>query len=67
MSSLGRLIGVPTPVCDGINTMLSVVEQVNFWAIGRTVDKLGLAGLTVAQINHYVHMGECPPEMYVYE
>ena len=65
MSSLGRLIGVPTPVCDSINTMLSVVEQVNFWTIGRTVDKLGLAGLTVAQINHYVHMGERPPDMYM--
>ena len=60
LSSLGKLIGVPTPVCDGINTVLSVVEEVDFWAKGRTVDKLGLAGMSVEQINHYVHTGERP-------
>jgi opine dehydrogenase len=60
MSSLGRLIGVPTPICDGINHVLSIVEQVDFWAIGRTVDKLGLAGMTVNQINHYLDTGERP-------
>jgi opine dehydrogenase len=58
MSSLGRQIGVPTPVCDGINAVLSVVEQVDFWATGRTVDTLGLSGLTVEQIKHYVETGE---------
>jgi hypothetical protein len=33
---------------------------VDFWAIGRTVDKLGLAGMTVNQINHYLDTGERP-------
>ena len=58
MSSLGQLIGVPTPVCDSIITMLTVVEQVDFWANGRTVDRLGLAGLTAPQISHYLHTGQ---------
>ena len=60
MSSLGRLIDVPTPVCDGINTLLSVAEEVDFWAIGRTVEKLGLDGLGVEQINRYLDTGERP-------
>jgi opine dehydrogenase len=60
LSSLGDLIGVPTPVCDGINTILSVVEQVDFWSTGRTVDKLGLAGMSVEQINEYLQTGERP-------
>ncbi len=58
MSSFGRLIGVPTPVCDSINTVLGVVEQQDFSEIGRTAERLGLAGLTVQQINHYVRTGE---------
>lgn len=60
MSSLGRQTGVPTPVCDGINTILSIVEKVDFWKIGRTVDKMGIAGLSVDEIRAYVETGEYP-------
>lgn len=59
-SSLGKLLGVPTPVSDGINTILSVVEQTDFWATGRTVDKLGLEGLNREQVLHYLETGERP-------
>lgn len=57
-SSLGSLLGVPTPVSDGINTILSVVEETDFWASGRTVEKLGLAGLNRDQVLHYLETGE---------
>ncbi|MCZ7571188.1 MAG: NAD/NADP octopine/nopaline dehydrogenase family protein [Ardenticatenaceae bacterium] len=60
MSSLGDLIGVPTPVCDSINHILSVVEQVDFWSTGRTVEKMGLAGMTVEQVKHYLQTGDQP-------
>ena len=62
MSSLGRQIGVPTPVCDGINAVLSVVEGAEFRATGRTVQKIGLAGLTVGEIKHYMETGERPTD-----
>ncbi len=57
-SSLGRLLGVPTPVSDGINTILSVVEQTDFWASGRTVETLGVAGMSRDQLLHYLETGE---------
>lgn len=57
-SSLGQLLGVPTPVSDSINTILSVVEKTDFWATGRTVDKLGLSGMTREQVLHYLETGE---------
>jgi opine dehydrogenase len=57
-SSLGSLLGVPTPISDGINTILSVVEQTDFWAQGRTVDKLGLAGMNREQLLCYLETGE---------
>lgn len=59
-SSLGRLLGVPTPVSDSINTILSVVERTDFGATGRTVDKLGIDGLTRDQLLHYLETGERP-------
>ena len=36
LSSLGRQLGVPMPVSDAINTLLSVVEDTDFQAGGRT-------------------------------
>jgi opine dehydrogenase len=59
-SSLGRLLGVPTPVSDGINTILSVVEQVDFWKTGRTVEALHIDGLNRDQLLHYLETGERP-------
>jgi opine dehydrogenase len=56
-SSLGRLLDVPTPVSDGINTLLSVVEETDFYAQGRTVEALGLAGRTFQEIQHYLQEG----------
>ncbi len=57
-SSLGKLLGVPTPVSDGINAILGVVEQTDFYAIGRTVEALGLANRSVEEIQHYLQEGD---------
>lgn len=56
-SSLGKLLGVPTLIADSINSLLSVVEGTDFYAKGRTVEKLGLAGLSVKEINEYLESG----------
>ena len=45
MSSLGRLLGVPTPINDALNWLASIARGVDYWAVGRTVERLGLAGL----------------------
>jgi opine dehydrogenase len=59
-ASFGRLLGVPTPVCDSVNTLLSILKQTDFCAQGRTVERLGLAGLTAPQIQTYLATGERP-------
>ncbi|MFQ5794665.1 MAG: NAD/NADP octopine/nopaline dehydrogenase family protein [Candidatus Bipolaricaulia bacterium] len=58
MSSLGSLLGVSTPVCDGINAVLSVVEERDYWTEGRTVDKLGIDGMTRAELITYLQTGK---------
>lgn len=60
ISSVGQLAGVPTPVCDGVNTLLSVLEGEDFWASGRTVDALGLAGMSIAEVDAYLRLGQRP-------
>ena len=57
LSSLGRHLDVPMPVCDAINTLLSVLEQVDFAEVGRTVETLGLGDMSLAEIKHYLHNG----------
>lgn len=66
LSSLGRQLGVPMPVCDAVNTLLSVVEQTDFWAAGRTAEVLGLGGLSAAEIRQVLDAGfqaEARPEV----
>jgi opine dehydrogenase len=57
LSSLGRQLDVPMPVCDAVNTLLSVVEGKDFWAVGRTAEVLGLAGLSAAEIREVLDDG----------
>lgn len=57
-SSIGDILGVPTPLSDGITTILSAVEQTDFWAIGRTAERLGIAGLDCNGLLRYLETGE---------
>jgi opine dehydrogenase len=57
-SSLGKAIGVPTPVIDSIVTIYNVVNERDWWADGRTQDDLGLAGLSTEEIKSYVRTGK---------
>jgi opine dehydrogenase len=59
-SSLGRLIGVPTPVCDGINVILCAVEERAYWAEGWPVARLGLAGLDLDGLRAFLVSGNRP-------
>jgi len=49
-SELGRLVNMPTPVIDGIVSIGSVVCGEKYWDTGRTLDKVGLDGLTRDEI-----------------
>lgn len=57
MSSLGRLLGVPTPINDGLTWVASIARGVDYWALGRTVDRLGLAGMSAASLARYLETG----------
>lgn len=57
MASLGRALGVPTPTMDAVITLASTIHAVDYWATGRTVERLGLAGLGAEAIRALAEEG----------
>lgn len=51
MESLGSMIGVTTSTISSIITLFSIINGEDYRAKGRTVEKLGIAGLTIQQLN----------------
>jgi len=54
LASIGAMLGVPTPMIEIIIRLGSIMHNKDYWNEGRTVDKLGLAGLSVKQIRQLV-------------
>ena len=54
IASLGSMLGVPTPAIEMIVNLGSILHSTDYWAAGRTVESLGLAGLSVRQIRRMV-------------
>ncbi len=54
LASIGAMLGVPTPVIEIIIRLGSIMHNKDYWKEGRTVDKLGLSGLSVKQIRQLV-------------
>jgi opine dehydrogenase len=47
-AELGRLGGVPTPICDALTAIASAALARDFRREGRTLESMGLAGLSLA-------------------
>lgn len=59
-SSLGKLLGVPTPVCDAVTTIAESLLEKDFHSSNcRTIKELGLnEDWTVEQIKQYLYEGK---------
>jgi len=62
ISSIGDHVGVPTPTIKAIIHLGSILHRCDYWAEGRTAERLGLAGLTLKQIRRLILEGELPEE-----
>jgi opine dehydrogenase len=65
LASLGRMTGVPTPTIDAVILLGSALHGVDYWEQGRTVEKLGLAGLSLKEIRRVIIEGheDAPAEV----
>jgi opine dehydrogenase len=63
LEGLGRALGVPTPTTSAIVDLAAAMCRIDFRAHGRTLDRLGLAGLDAAGMREHVAggsvLGEC--------
>ncbi len=57
-AAFGRLAGVPTPAIDAMVLLASVATGIDYSVQGLTLDKMGLDGLNVAELKHFVETGE---------
>ncbi len=60
-ASLGQLLGVPTPTARALIHISSVIHGTDYWQRGRTMDKLGLAGMTSRELKRYLTEGTASP------
>lgn len=60
MVSLGETLGVPTPVMRSMIGLASIMNECDYWRIGRTMDKIGLSDMSMKEIRHLVLTGEYP-------
>jgi opine dehydrogenase len=58
MSSIGAMLGVPTPTIDMVIELARIMSGKDFRAAGRTVATLGIEGMSVEQIHRLVMEGE---------
>jgi opine dehydrogenase len=59
-ASLGDVLGVPTPPARSRIHVSSVIHDTDYWQGGRTMKKLGLAEMTVEELNSYLMEGTIP-------
>ena len=57
IASIGEHLGVKVPTLKSIIHLTSLLHERDYWAEGRTVEKLGLAGMNVAQIRRAIVEG----------
>jgi opine dehydrogenase len=58
ISSIGHMLETPTPTIDAMIHLACILHGRNYWQEGRTVEKLGLKGLSVKEIRELVVMEE---------
>ncbi|MBT3272813.1 MAG: hypothetical protein HN368_06645, partial [Spirochaetales bacterium] len=57
-SSLGKFLGVPTPVCDAVITIAEGLQGKDYWSIGRTIEHLGIdPDWSLEEVKQYLEEG----------
>jgi opine dehydrogenase len=59
IAALGQQYGVSVRGMDSIIRLACIIHRTDYWRRGRTLDKLGIKGLSVAEITEFVNEGTC--------
>jgi len=50
IASIGDMFGIPVPTIKSIIHLASIIHNVDYWKEGRTVEKLGITGMSVKEL-----------------
>jgi opine dehydrogenase len=59
IAALGQRYGVSVRGMDSIIRLACMIHRTDFWRRGRTLEKLGIEGLSVSELTRYVNEGVC--------
>lgn len=57
-ASIGKVIGVPTPITDGIINLYNIIHEKDWRVLGNNAEKLGIEDMTVEEILKFVQTNE---------
>ncbi len=57
IAALGQHYGVSVRGIDSIIRLACIIHRTDYWRRGRTLDKLGIEGLSVSEVTRYVNEG----------
>jgi opine dehydrogenase len=57
LSSLGKAMGVPTPTCDHVIQVVNAIMGRDYYATGRTLERLGIGDLSKEELLEFVNGG----------
>lgn len=57
-SSIGHMLGVPTPTYDALIHLGGIVSGIDYWKTGSTADKLGIGNMDARELMNYADTGE---------
>jgi opine dehydrogenase len=58
IAALGQRYGVQVRGMDSIIRMACIIHRTDYWRRGRTLDRMGIEGLSVGEVTRYVMEGE---------
>ena len=58
ITELGHQYGVDTPTMQTMIHLANIIHGKDYWREGRTLDRLGVRGMSVQELHQYVATGE---------
>jgi opine dehydrogenase len=54
LSSLGRMLSIPTPKIDSLITIASMANDIDYYATGRTMESIGISNMSLQELIRYI-------------
>lgn len=57
-STVGKKVGVKTPLCDAIISLAATINETDYWETGANIDKMLIGGWDIEKLNNFLFEGK---------